>query len=61
MECDTLQLMLLEAGFDNTVVCPDVKDAYQTGLYLKTDGALYIIGSLYLVGEIKQLMEACND
>ena len=39
---------------------PDIEKAFERACTLRQDGLLFCAGSLYLVGEIKEILEKCK-
>ena len=48
--------MLLRCGCPRTEAVEDVGEAFERACALKGDGMLFCVGSLYLVGEIKDYL-----
>ncbi len=53
---DALAALFTEDGASDMEVVPDVRDAYRRGRALQGSGYLFICGSLYLAGEIEEII-----
>lgn len=53
---ETLARLFAECGCSHTIACQNVGEAFEEALKQKGDGMLFCVGSLYLVGEIKDYL-----
>ena len=55
-EAEELKKAFRMSGIEAVRVIPSLPEALRTALELREDGVVFICGSLYLVGEIKEIL-----
>jgi dihydrofolate synthase/folylpolyglutamate synthase len=54
-KADAMAALFRENGLENVIAIEDLPEAFETARKMRGDGLLFIVGSLYLAGEIKCL------